>query len=154
MSLKITVAAPFRNLRKEQLRKSEFIFFLAIDRKWMNKEQADRLLAIAEDEGLLVQKGGFIAPTFDPGEVTIPLGFKPSSDILEREDPLAGLMERIAVARGIPLPRVAAEMNELIESRFDGRLKAEAAAVLLAQRYRIPYEDLLDALRKSVLGTG
>lgn len=140
-------------MRKEQLRKSEFIFFLAIDRKWMNKEQADLLLARAEETGLVARKGSFITPGFDVGQVTIPLGFKPSSDILEREDPLGELMERIASARDIPLPRVASEVNALIESQFDGNLRAEAAAVLIAERYFVPYDDKIGALRKSVLET-
>jgi hypothetical protein len=153
VSLKVTVAAPFKNMRKEQLRKSEFIFFLAIDRKWMNKEQADLLLVRAEEAGLVARKGGFITPGFDVGQVTIPLGFKPSSDILEREDPLGELMERIASARDIPLPRVASEVNALIESQFDGNLRAEAAAVLIAERYSVPYEDKIGSLRKSVLET-
>ena len=44
MSVKIAVAAPFKHMHKERLQKSEFVFYIAIDRKWMNKEQANHLL--------------------------------------------------------------------------------------------------------------
>jgi hypothetical protein len=151
VSLKITVAAPFRNMRKEQLRKNEFIFFLAIDRKWMNKEQAGRLLEIAEAEGLIVQKGGNVVPAFDVAGVQIPLGFKPSSEIFERRDALSELLERIAAARDVPLSEVAAELHAVIEERFDGNLLPEAAAVIIAAEHNVPYEDKIDDLRRSVL---
>jgi hypothetical protein len=143
------VAAPFKNLRKEELRKSEFIFFLAIDRKWMNKDQANQLLALAEREGLIRQNGGFIIPTFALAEVSIPLGYKPPSDIFEQKDPVSDLVERIAVVRGVDSATIASEMNTVIENMFDGKLRAEAAVVLLAKKYLVPFEDLLIDLKEN-----
>ncbi len=147
MSLKQTVAAPFRHMRKDALRKSEFIFFLAIDRKWMNKDQADRLAALAEDRGLLSQADGVLTPQFAVAEVSIPLGFKPSGDIFETDDPVAALLERIAAQAGKELPAVAAELNDLIQNRFDGHVAGEAAVVVLARKYSVPFDDVLEDLR-------
>lgn len=143
------MAAPFKNLRKEELRKSEFIFFLAIDRKWMNKDQANQLLALAEREGLIRQNGGVIIPTFALAEVSIPLGYKPPSDILEQKDPVSDLVERIAVVRGVDSVTIASEMNTVIENMFDGNLRAEAAVVLLAKKYLVPFDDLLKDLKEN-----
>ncbi len=152
MSLLITVAAPFKNLRKEQLRRSEFIFFLAIDRKWVNKEQANRLIVRAEREGLIRLDNGVITPLFDPAEISIPLGYKPTADILDEKDSVSDLIARIAQARDTGEAAVAAEMNAVIEERFDGHLLPEAAVVLLAKHYAVPFEDLLEDLKKNVAG--
>jgi hypothetical protein len=150
VSLLITVAAPFKNLRKEQLRRSEFIFFLAIDRKWVNKEQANRLIACAERDGLIRLDNGVITPLFNPAEISIPLGYKPTTDILDEKDPVSDLLGRIAQARDLGDSVVAAEMNAVIEDRFDGHLLPEAAVVLLAKQYAVPFEDLLEDLKKNV----
>jgi len=151
VSLKVAVAAPFRHMRKERLQKSEFIFYIAIDRKWMNKEQANQLLERARSSGLVEMDGGWITPLFDVAGVTIPLGFKPASGILEEEDPYEELIERIAAATGRAPHQIVAEMNPIISDHFDGNLRAEAAAVLLARKYSVPFEDKLDALTASVL---
>ena len=150
MSLTTTIAAPFKTMRKSELRKSEFIFFLAIDRKWMNKDQAQLLLARAEKDGLIRESGGVLTPTFDLGQVTIPLGYKPPGDLFVHEDPVTDLLERIAKGTGHEVTAVAAEMNALIAEEFDGHLAPEAAAIILARRHDVPFGDLLDALKKKV----
>ncbi|KUG19572.1 MAG: DUF2240 family protein [Methanomicrobiaceae archaeon] len=150
MSLKIVVAAPFRHMRKERLQKSEFIFYLSIDRKWMNRDQAALLLDRARERGLVEYSEGWITPLFDVSEVTLPLGFRPGSDIFEDESPAEALIGRIAAATGMTDRQVVAEMNPLITDQFDGNLRVEAAAVLIAKKYGVPFEDLLDALAESV----
>lgn len=151
MTLEITIAAPFRHMRKDQLRKSEFIFFLAIDRKWMNKDQAQELLGRAVQKGLLIQKGDLIHPIFDFSTITIPLGYKPSPDMLNERDVVETLLERIAGAQGVEMEPLVAEMNSLIHDRFDGHLRAEAAAVILAQKYGVLFGDCLNDLKSRVL---
>jgi hypothetical protein len=56
------------------------------------------------------------------------------------------MISRIVKARGVPETDVVAEMNKLIKEQFDGNLLPPAALVLLAKKYRVPYEDLRDAL--------
>jgi len=151
VSLEIAVAAPFKHMRKERLQRSEFIFYIAIDRKWMNKEQANRLLERAVEEGLVGIDGGTIRPLFDLASVEIPLGFKPTSDLLTgAENPCDDLIARIAAATGKPAREIAAEINQVISGDFDGNLRLEAAAVIVAKRYRVQFEDKLPALEKSV----
>jgi hypothetical protein len=151
VSLKIAIAAPFKHMRKERLQKSEFIFYIAIDRKWMNKEQANQLLERAREAGLVELSGGFVSPLYDVGEVTVPLGFKPETGIFDEESPYEELIGRIAAATGVPQNQVVAELNPIITDQFDGNLRVEAAVVLLAKKYGVPFEDKLDALTGSVL---
>ncbi len=151
MSVRIAVAAPFKHMRKDRLQRSEFVFYIAIDRKWMNKEQANQLLDRARAEGLIEVDGGAIRPLFDVAEVSIPLGFKPTSDVLAvAESPYEELIGRIAAATEKPPQEVVAELHRVITDRFDGNLRVEAAVVILARKYGVAFDDKLAALERSV----
>jgi len=150
VTLQTTVAAPFRHTRKTGMRKNELVYYYALDRKWMSTDQANSLLRRAEEEGLLKLENGVYSVLFDPATVSIPIGFKPSSAIFERNDPAQELIERIALAKGVQETVIVAEMNKVIKEQFDGNLLPPAAIVLLAKRYNLPFEDHLDSLRQSV----
>ena len=137
-------------MRKERLQRSEFVFYIAIDRKWMNKEQANQLLERARSDGLVEIDGGTIRPLFDVAEVSIPLGFKPTSDVLAAESPYEALIGRIVATTGKPPQEVVAELHKVVTDHFDGNLRVEAAAVILAKKYGVAFEDKLPALEKSV----
>ncbi len=104
------------------------------------------LLQRAEDEGLLGLENGIFTPRFDITEITIPVGFKPTSSIFERNDPSEELIGRIAQAKGIQETEVVSEMNRIIKEGFDGNLLPSAALVLLAKKYHVPFKDLREAL--------
>ena len=150
MTLRITVAAPFKHTRKTGMRKNELVYYYALDRKWMSTDQANQLLRRAEEEGLLSLDNGMYAPRFDLASVIIPIGFKPSSAIFERNDPAQELIGRMVKATAMQETDVVAEMNRTIRDGFDSHLQPPAALVLLAKKYNVPFEDLSDALMQSV----
>ncbi|MGA2104581.1 DUF2240 family protein [Methanoregula sp.] len=150
MTLQITIAAPFRHTRKTSLRRNELVYYYALDRKWMNTDQAAVLLRHAEEAGLLRQENGVFSILFDPATVTIPIGFRPSSTIFETNDPAQDLIARITKAAGVPETDIVAEMNKIIRDQFCGNLLPPAALVLLAKKYHVPYEDLREALISAV----
>jgi hypothetical protein len=84
---------------------------------------------------------------FDTSSITIPLGFKPTSSIFERNDPLAEMIDRIAKAQGIAETDVVSEMNRIIKEQFDGNLLPAAALVLLAKKYNVPFSDKRETLK-------
>lgn len=151
MSLEVTVAAPFRHLHKGQLQRSEFVYYLAIDRMWMSRDQAGLLLDLAVEQGLVDLRNGVVVPLFEVGEVTVPLGYRPGAEDFQRPDAERTLLARIAAATGWDEREVAAEANRLITERFDGQLRSKAALVLLARRHEVPFDDLLAALRDALL---
>jgi hypothetical protein len=147
VTLRLTIAAPFRHTRKNGMRKNELVYYYALDRKWMSTEQANLLLKRAEEEGLLGLENGIYSPRFDISALTIPVGFKPTSGIFEHHDPVQELIGRIARARSLEETDVVSEMNRIIRENFDTHLLPPAALVLLAKQYNVPFDDLLDALR-------
>ncbi len=150
MTIKITIAAPFKHSRKAGMRKNELVYYYALDRKWMSTDQANMLLNRAEEDGLLVQQNGVLSPRFDINEIIIPIGFKPTSSVFERNDPLQELIGRIAKARGMQETAVVSEMNRVIKEQFDGNLLPAAALVLLAKKYDVPFSDQRDALAGAI----
>ena len=150
MTLRLTVAAPFKHTRKSGMRKNELVYYYALDRKWMSTEQANLLLKRAEEEGLLGIENGQYSPRFDIAALTLPVGYKPSSGIFERHDPAQELIGRIARARSLEETDVVAEMNRIIRDNFDTHLLPPAALVLLAKNSGVQFDDLLDALKGSV----
>jgi len=150
VTVRITLAAPFKHTRKDGMRKNELVYYYAHDRKWMSKEQANLFLQRAEEDGLLSQDQGVYSPRFKISELTIPIGFKPTSTIFERNEPTQELIGRIAKVRGIQETEVVAEMNRIIKEGFDGHLLPPAALVILAKKYEVSWADLRDALNQSV----
>ena len=151
MSLTITVAAPFKHTRKEKLQKSEFIFYLTIDRKWMSRDQANQLLERAKAAGMVEVADGWVRPLLDLSSITIPVGFRPDSRIFESEEASQVLVGRIAASRGVPPAEVVAEVNRVIREGFDGNLRLPAAAVIVAKRYKVGFDDLRESLTVEVL---
>jgi hypothetical protein len=132
------------------MRKNELVYYYALDRKWMSTEQANLLLRRAEEDGLLLQENGVFSPGFDISGIVIPIGFKPTSSIFERNDPLQNLIGRIVAARNVQEVDVVAEMNGIIKEGFDGHLLPPAALVMIAKKYNVPFEDLRESLLQSL----
>jgi hypothetical protein len=151
VSLPVTVAAPFKHTRKERLQKSEFIFYLTIDRKWMSRDQANQLLERANTAGLVEVADGWVRPLLDLSSITIPVGFRPDSRIFESEEASQVLVGRIATSRGVPPAEVVAEVNRVIREGFDGNLRLPAAAAIVAKRYTVGFDDLRESLTVEVL---
>ena len=150
MTLRITVAAPFKHTRKTGMRKNELVYYYALDRKWMSTDQANLILRRAEEEGLMSLENGVYTPRFDLAAITIPIGFKPTSAIFERNDPAQVLIGRIVKATTMQETDIVAEMNQTIRDGFDSHLLPPAALILLAKKYSVPFEDLSDALLQNV----
>lgn len=152
MSLDVTVAAPFKQMHKGEMDRSQFVFFLALDRKWMNVDQANAVLRLAEAAGMVKVEDDVVSPLIDVSAIAIPLGFRPGPEVFDAPDPCNDLVERIAQVTAREPGDVVAEMNRVTDEEFDGKLRAGAAAVLLARRYGVEWIDLLPAIRKGVAG--
>ena len=135
------------------MRKNELVYYYALDRKWMNTDQANQLLRRAEEDGLLRLENGMYSPGFDIAGITIPIGFRPASSIFERSDPIQQLIARIAEAEKIQNTEVVSRMNALIKDGFDGNLLPQAALVILARKYGVPFDDLQEELRQGLTRT-
>ena len=117
----------------------------------MSRDQANQLLEKAQAAGMVEITDGWVRPLLDLSAITVPVGFKPDSRIFESDEASQVLVGRIAAARGVPPAEVVAEVNRVIREGFDGNLRLPAAAVIVAKRYKVGFDDLRESLTVEVL---
>lgn len=144
MSLRTTVAAPFRSRGRDRLPESEFVVALSLDRDWFSPDQAKRLVDVGVGEGLLARTEGEIEPTFDPDDVPVPDGFVPDEGLLRERSTFERVLDRV-VDDGVDKRDAVAAINRL---QADLAITVDAAAVVYAHGRGIDVE----AERAAALG--
>ena len=85
--LRMATAVFFRNRGKNVVTDNEFVMTVSMNLRWMMPGEAENLLILLSDHGHVKKDGEYIRPTFDVHATDVPLGFKPSADILKRARP-------------------------------------------------------------------
>lgn len=129
MSLRRTVAAPFRQRGVSSMHTSEFVAAIAMDRGWYTPDQVTRLIDVAISEGLMERDDESLSPTFDVSEETIPADFDPGEDLLTERTVFERLLSTITDA-GHDKQEAVGAINKL-QTELD--VTIEAAAVVYAR---------------------
>jgi len=130
MSLRIAVAAPFRQTGSERISESEYVVALSLDRDWFSPDQAKRLVDVATSQGLLAREDGDLLAEFDPSDVSVPEEFAPDESLLREQSTFEKVLDQV-VSAGTDKQTAVAEVNELQQELG---LTVEAAAVVYARR--------------------
>ncbi len=138
MSLRRAVAVPFRQRGVDALAESEFVVAVSLDRDWFSPDQAKRLVAAAEAQGLLERSADEVAPTFDPSAVSVPDDFVPEERILQDRSVFEATLDRLIDA-GVEKQDAVAAINQL---QAELAVTIEAAAVLYARQNGLSVADL------------
>jgi len=138
MSLRRTVASPFRQRGVERLAESEFVVALSLDRDWFSPDQAKRLLDVAEGEGLLERGDDGVAPTFDAATVDVPDDFAPDEAVLQERSVFERVLDAMIDA-GLEKQSAVAASNRL---QAELGVTLEAAAVVYARRKGVDVTDV------------
>jgi hypothetical protein len=146
MSLRRTVAAPFRQRGVDELRESEFVVALSLDRDWFSPDQAQRLVDAAVTEGLLERADETVAVTFDPAGVTVPDGFVPDESVVQQRSVFERVLGAVVDA-GVEKQEAVAGINRL-QAELD--VAVEAAALLYASRQGVDVDGLADRAREEL----
>jgi hypothetical protein len=143
MSLRVVVAAPFRQQGRDRMGESEFVVALSLDRDWFSPDQASRIVDIAVGEGLLSRDGEDLRVEFDPAPVSVPPGFEPGEELLREPSPFERVLEAL-VAAGHEKQAAVADINRL---QADLAVTIEAAAVLYGRRQGVDVERAAETAR-------
>ena len=130
MSLRIAVAAPFRQRGVERMAENEFVVALSLDRDWFSPDQAKRLIDVATGRGLLEREDDHVAVGFDVDDVEIPEGFVPDEEIIQERSPFEQALAAL-VDEGIEKQAAVAGINRL---QSELGVTIETAAVVFARR--------------------
>lgn len=148
MSLRTTVAAPFKWKGSLALEESEIVVALSLDRNWFSPDQAKQVVSRAVERGLLERTAQGLVASFDVESVEVPDGFSPNDTVLAEASAFDRLLETI-VADGQEKRTSVAAINRL---QRDLGLTIEAAAVVFARREGIDVTDCLDDVRATLRG--
>ena len=146
MSLRRTVAAPFRQRGVDQLRESEFVVALSLDRDWFSPDQAQRLVDAAVTEVLLERDDDAVTVTVDTGGVTGPDGVVPDESVIQQRSVFERVLGALLDA-GVEKQDAVAGINQL-QAELD--IAVEAAALLYARRQGVAAERLADRAREEL----
>ena len=131
----------------------EFVFAASMDFRWFTPKEAQKLLDIALDSGLLKSKGGKVSPTFDTKSTTVPSGFKPTQEILKLAPKPKGqfldIVDMISNKREMSRKEVIALVNST-QDRM--KVEAEVAALIVAHRLEIDISKLVDEVESEISG--
>ena len=140
MSLRVALAAPFKQQGRERLGENEFVVALSLERDWFSPDQAKRLVDVATGQGLLARDDADLVVAFDVDAVEIPDGFVPDESLLVEQSTFERLID-LLVAEGIEKREAVADVNDL--QRQLG-VTVEAAAVVYARREGVDATELAD----------
>ncbi len=150
MSLRVAVAAPFKDRGTDRLRENEFVVALSLDRRWFSPDQSKRLVDVATREGILERDGPRLRLAVDASEVTVPDGFVPDDDVLAERSAFERVLDAL-VAAGLEKHEAVGGINAL---QRDLELTIEAAAIVYARRQGVDVADVAPDARETLLEDG
>ncbi|MEE6209401.1 DUF2240 family protein [Salarchaeum sp. III] len=137
MSLRVTVAAPFKQTGKARIGEHEFVVALSLDRDWLSPDQAKRVIDIATGEGLVSRDDGDLIADFDLDSVEVPEDFSPDESVFRERSAFERAVDALE-SEGVEKQEVVAAVNELQQ---DLGITADAAAVVYARREGVNVDD-------------
>lgn len=146
MSLRVAVAAPFRQNGTRRLRENEFVVALSLDRDWFSPDQATRLITVATERGLLTRDGTGLEAAFDPASVAVPDDFVPDTDLLRERSAFERVLDAL-VAEGVEKREAVGAINSL---QGELAVTIETAAVVYARREGLDVSELVPVAREAL----
>ncbi len=138
--LQRSIAVLYRRKGKETLTEREFVFSASMDLRWFSPKDAQRLLDAGIAGGHLRKIEGNLLPTFDFGEVDVPIDYRPSADVLKeaskkpQRDLFSEIIDTISRSKSVSKREVVSKVNKKQEMLG---IDVEPAALLVACDYGI-----------------
>ena len=149
---KTALAALFQMRGRDTITESDFVFDASMKLRWFTPKEAQRLMQIGVDRGLLRASSGNIRASFDVGEVAVPVNYRPGPDVLAAPvrpaDLFTRLLSRVQGATGEGPQPIVARTNRAQERLG---VDAEVAAALECSARGIDVTDLLPEVESEVL---
>lgn len=112
--LKRTIALLFRRKGRERMSEREFVLSASMDLRWFPPKEAQRLLDLSVEKGLVLVEEGAVEPAFPLEELEIPLNFVPTTEILQdTSDLFDRILDEIARSKTAPRKDLAARVNAI-----------------------------------------
>ncbi|MDI6708636.1 MAG: DUF2240 family protein [Candidatus Thermoplasmatota archaeon] len=134
-ALEQTIAYIFKRKGKQEMSVKDFIYSLSIDLHWFSPDECKKLLNICIKSNLIIEENDTIKPNFAIENISIPLEFKPTKEILEyKKDLFIELVRELESVTKLDKKAIVAEINKL---QSELNIEIDVAALLLAKKHNI-----------------
>ena len=148
MSLEKLIAFLFQTTGKDRLTEKEIYMILSFKLGWLTPAEGKKAIQKALEKNLIKKEGDEIIPNFDYRSIDIPFEFKFDAKMLEMEEDLySKIVARVVKSKNIGEKKVREEIEELAEKND---IYKEVAALVIAKRYGVEIDDLIDEAWKRV----
>lgn len=133
------------------LSEREFVQFASLRMNWFKPTEAQQLLRLALERGLVQVREGQVTPMFEVAAIDAPMDYRPSAAILAAPAPepdvFTECLNRMMATTGADRRTAVAAVNA-IQERMD--VDVEVAALIHARRLGIDVEDLIGRTESSI----
>jgi len=148
MELRTATAAFFRSKGKTVVTEKEFLMGISMNMRWMPHGDAEKLLKAMIKDGAVVKEGEYIKPSFDISEVDVPIGYRPSKDLIagNEEDifqTLLGLSADVMIDRKEFLAQCRS-----VQKRMN--VEIEVAALIVLRDHGVPVSVYIEKVQEAV----
>lgn len=139
----------------------DFVLSASMDLNWFTPREAQRILDMAFERGLILKDGSNLKPNFDSSTIDIPLNFVPNKGILSmassedmkdrKKDLFAIIVDRIAERAKMQKREVIAKVNKQQERM---NLEIEVAGLLVGRELGVDFSDLTSKVEEEIAERG
>ena len=151
---KIVIAFLFKRSGKNELKDSELYLPLSLELGWFSANEARNFVEKLVKHSLLIEKKGFLTPSFDIEKISIPIGFTPSKSnyfedsAKEEEDVFQKIIHLIVQKTDNSYVEIEKDIKKI---QIEKRITSEVAALLLAKKFDIEVEKkIVDLVEKRI----
>ena len=151
--MEIAIAQIFRKKGKSSMAEKDFVFAVSLDFRWFGPKEAQKLLELGLDSGLLELADGMVSPTFDHKAVEVPKGFRPSADLLtgqiqpKPKGLFLKIVDAVAAKTGMPAKDLISQINQT-QDRMG--VDVEVAALIVAKNLGVDIQEYLDPVEEEI----
>lgn len=171
--IRLCIAAFFRSKGKNVVTSDEFLMGISMNMRWMSYKDAERLLSFSAANGLVEIDGEYVRPLFDITSIDIPVGYRPSTDILasvpadavpaEKAADMKTVDETAVAEQEDVLPKLIAKAVSMDIDRKDFmsycrtiqkkmNIDIEVAAIMVLRDNGADVSDMIAPVRNAVKG--
>ena len=152
----ITITFIFRRSGKQELKLSELYLPLSMELGWFSPHEAKDFVKMAIKQKLLREEKDLVKPNFNIEQITVPLGFRPSKQVLETNvtdavkegrNLFAILVESICKKTDLD-EEIIIEKIKLMEQ--EKNITPEIAALLVGKEHNVVLEEFYQEIKKQI----
>ena len=154
-ALQQVIASLYKRKSKAVISARDLELLASMELRWFEPADARKLIARAIQLGLLEETTGGLKATFDIGSLEIPLGFKPSTELLSgleenNESLFMQMVNQISMATGLSPEKVTAEINER-QKKTEDYITLEVLALLYGKTKGVEMDRFVPIIKKQLV---